>query len=99
MALASQDDIGFLKGEPTNSENRCRQNVLFELGAAIQALGNKNCVVIRHTSVVLPSDLSDITFLTYDDIDNRKLKKDLTKQFECWGILKKSNLFFPLSLF
>lgn len=99
VALASQDDIGFHKEIPTKSENRCRQNVLFELGAAIQALGNKNCAVIRHSSVVFPSDLGDITYIAYNSVNESAIKEDLTKQFEYWGILRKPNPFFPMSLF
>lgn len=88
IALASQDDVGYLKTEPQNSENRCRQNVLFELGSALVALDNEHCSVIRHSSVVLPSDLGDITYITYNDFGENALSDELKKLFEYWNILK-----------
>lgn len=66
-----KDDTAIIKGKDYNV---VRDNVLFELGLFIGALGLENCFVLIPKSVEnnfrLPTDLSGITLSFYDDQEN-----------------------------
>ena len=68
----SPDDIGGLAGQ-TAIELRARQNVIFELGFFIGALG-RGCVAILHKKgAAFPSDLFGVCYIDFDESGGWKL--------------------------
>lgn len=58
------DDVAIIRDEPTRV---VRDNVLFELGLFIGALGKERCYIVRprHVDMHLPSDLLGVTHVDY----------------------------------
>src|SRR6266704_784967 len=56
VVLLTGDDYGGIKGSP-ESNARARQNVVFELGFFIGALGRSRVAVLYEETVELPSDM------------------------------------------
>lgn len=79
VALASADDA-------LESTVQCRQNVIFELGCAIESLGEDHCLLVLDPAVTLPSDLSDVMYIGYNPLDHKEAVKLFLKQLESWGI-------------
>ncbi len=65
IVLLTADDYGGIKGSP-ESNARARQNVVFELGFFIGALGRSRVAVLYEETVELPSDMNGILYTTLD---------------------------------
>src|SRR6266704_2091445 len=65
IVLLTGDDYGGIKGSP-ESNARARQNVVFELGFFIGALGRSRVAVLYEETVELPSDMNGILYTTLD---------------------------------
>jgi len=63
--LLTADDYGGIKGSP-ESNARARQNVVFEPGFFIGALGRSRVAVLYEETVELPSDMNGILYTTLD---------------------------------
>lgn len=50
-----------------NTEFVPRDNVIFEMGLSVGALGMENTIIIQTSSVSIPSDLAGLTVLLYSD--------------------------------
>ncbi|MFN0055833.1 MAG: TIR domain-containing protein [Planctomycetales bacterium] len=71
VLILSDDDIGISRG----SERRVpRDNVLFELGLFIGAVGRDRTFMIASAEAKLPSDLAGVTVLTLDERKGRSLQ-------------------------
>lgn len=62
VALWTADDEGRSKKE-TVYKDRSRQNVIFETGFFIGAIGRKNVVILYEQNVEIPSDYSGVVFI------------------------------------
>lgn len=68
--LFSADDRIWYRGDATDSP---RDNVVFEYGVFVAALGKDRTLILRDSTVKLPSDISTITYLpTSEDIETLK---------------------------
>jgi predicted nucleotide-binding protein len=74
VILLTGDDAGGLSvsGDPPLSP-RARQNVVFELGFFVGALGRNRVAVLYQEGVELPSDLSGLLYIKLDDHGGWKL--------------------------
>ena len=77
IALWTADDIGKAKAA-TDNQNRARQNVVFETGFFIGALGRQNVIVLVEDGVEIPSDYSGVIFISLSG----NWKDDLRKEIE-----------------
>ncbi len=85
IVLATPDDIGYRCGEEYEKKFRARQNVILELGILIGKLNRKKvAILIKKTNdFELPSDISGIRYLSYQDSVlevSKKLAKELNQQ-------------------
>jgi predicted nucleotide-binding protein len=69
IVLMTADDHGAKVGEPTRP--RARQNVVFELGFFIGALGPERVVAMLKGDVERPSDFEGVVYISLDDSDWR----------------------------
>ena len=78
VILLTADDVGGLAPVPQEDEQdadrsepdldpRARQNVVFEMGFFISALGRPNVVVLHEEGVELPSDISGVLYTPLDE--------------------------------
>jgi predicted nucleotide-binding protein len=65
IVLLTKDDQGSVAGS-TELSGRARQNVVFELGFFIGALGRSRVAVLYEEDVELPSDMNGILYTTLD---------------------------------
>lgn len=77
VALWTADDVGRAKSE-TDYLSRARQNVVFETGFFIGALGRQNVIVLVEKEVEIPSDYSGVIFISLSG----NWKDDLRKEIE-----------------
>ncbi len=77
VALWTTDDIGKAKTE-TDYHDRARQNVIFETGFFIGALGRQNVIVLVEQGVEITSDFSGVVFISLSG----NWKDDLRKEIE-----------------
>ena len=62
------DDIGYAKSEKeTNTQPRARQNVVFEMGMLIAAIGRKNVAILKKGHIEVPSDAQGILYIAFND--------------------------------
>ena len=79
VVLISPDDAG---GPASGQQNpRARQNVVFELGFFIGALGPENVAAIVKGSVEIPTDYEGVAFIPYE-----RWKIDLAKELDEAGL-------------
>lgn len=81
VALWTADDDGKGKKE-SNLEDRARQNVIFETGFFIGALGRKNVVVLYENGVEIPSDYSGVIFIRLADNWKDDLRREVDAIYE-----------------
>ena len=65
IVLLTPDDVGGLKG--ATPQPRARQNVVFELGFFIAALGSHRVAAIMDGEIEKPSDYDGVAYITRDD--------------------------------
>jgi len=76
VALWTADDVGKANNE-TDLKARARQNVIFETGFFIGALGRENVVVLHEASVDIPSDYSGVIFIRLTGNWKDDLRKEI----------------------
>ena len=75
IALLTPDDVGALKGEADDQlKPRARQNVIFELGYFMRALGRKKVCLLLKGELENPSDLDGILYVPMDSPNGWKLE-------------------------
>jgi predicted nucleotide-binding protein len=84
IVLATADDVGRAKSAK-DSISRARQNVVFELGYFIGALGRSRVVVLHDEDVELPSNMSEVLYIPMDDHGAWKL--DLAKEMRAASLV------------
>jgi predicted nucleotide-binding protein len=92
VVLFSADDMAYSKhGSPDNAHYRARQNVIFELGFFIGALGRERVVVLHEADVIIeiPSDYSGVLYIPYDK--KGAWKTDLFRELNACGIPVDAN--------
>ncbi len=68
IVLMTPDDVGYAKNEgPNAAQPRARQNVVFEMGMLISALGRSNVVILKKGHLEAPSDAQGILYLGFND--------------------------------
>jgi predicted nucleotide-binding protein len=65
IMVFGEDDEVWYRGEIKNSQ--VRDNVIFEHGLFMGALGKENAIVIRIGTSKMASDLAGITYIPFDD--------------------------------
>lgn len=83
VVLLTGDDDGGVRG-PGERRPRARQNVVFELGFFIGALGRSKVAVLYEDGVELPSDMSGVLYTPLDAGGAWKLA--LAKEFQAVGL-------------
>lgn len=80
IILLTPDDIGFLKGKESESEERARQNVVLELGYFLGKLGRERVCILLKGSTNIPNDFSGVLYIPMDSAG--KWKYDLAKEMQ-----------------
>jgi len=70
--LYTEDDLGRLPGETEKA--RARQNVVFEHGLLIGLLGRERTCALVKGAVEIPSDLSGVIHVTFNNLNDEALK-------------------------
>ena len=74
IALLTPDDVGALKGEVGDQfKPRARQNVIFELGYFIKALGREKVCLLLKGEIENPSDLDGILYVSMNSPNGWRL--------------------------
>ncbi len=76
-----QDDEGKSKTE-ADLKNRARQNVIFETGFFIGAIGRQNVIVLYEDGVDIPSDYSGVIFIRLADNWKDELRREVDAIYE-----------------
>lgn len=85
VVLLTADDIGGAKGTNANDlTSRARQNVLFELGYFIGALGRDRVCALHQTGVEILSDYTGVLYVTLDAADAWRLQ--LAREMKAVGL-------------
>jgi predicted nucleotide-binding protein len=67
VILLTGDDVAQLVSDDAQAERRARQNVVFEFGFFVGALGRPRVAVLYEAGVTLPSDLEGLVYIVYDE--------------------------------
>lgn len=67
VAILTPDDIGALASDSDANKTRARQNVIFEIGYFAGKMGRENIALLNKGTEELPSDLSGMVYIPYDD--------------------------------
>jgi predicted nucleotide-binding protein len=95
VILLTADDVGGLAPVPRDEDDateeieaelnpRARQNVVFEMGFFVSALGRPNVVVLHEEGVELPSDMSGVLYTPLDE--HGAWKNQLAREIRAAGI-------------
>lgn len=87
IVLMTPDDYGKSKNDPEGKdlEPRARQNVVLELGILIGAVGRENIIVLKKGHLELPSDISGLLYIEFND-SVREKSNDLLQAIRNKGI-------------
>ena len=79
VVLFTPDDVGGPADESASMRPRPRQNVVYELGFFSAKLGHRNVCVLYSDGVEIPSDLSGVIFIPFDNSGawNLRLAKEM----------------------
>jgi predicted nucleotide-binding protein len=67
VVVLTADDLGKLAGdEESPLDRRARQNVVFELGFFVGALGRNRVAILYEEGVTLPSDIDGLVYIPLD---------------------------------
>lgn len=80
IILLTPDDIGFVKGKESESEERARQNVVLELGYFLGKLGRERVCMLLKGDTNIPNDFSGVLYISMDNAG--KWKYDLAKEMQ-----------------
>ena len=92
IVLLSSDDIGYSKEyKEENRKYRARQNVVFEMGYFIGAMGRRRVIALfeKKDNFELPSDYNGVVYLQYDK--NGKWQFELIKELKAANYQVDSN--------
>lgn len=68
IVLMTPDDFGYSKADgPEKAQPRARQNVVFEMGMLIAALGRPNVAILQKGFLEAPSDAQGILYIPFND--------------------------------
>lgn len=81
IALWTADDVGKAKSEP-DLHDRARQNVIFETGFFIGALGRENVIILYEDGIEIPSDYSGVIFIRLDGNWKDDLRKEIAAIYQ-----------------
>jgi predicted nucleotide-binding protein len=83
VVLMTPDDVGGAPGPAADHlRPRARQNVVFELGFFIGALGPEHVAALVKGNIERPSDFDGVVYIS---LDNGSWKTDLTRELEAAG--------------
>lgn len=82
IVLMTGDDEGSLRGEAPRP--RARQNVIFEYGFFVAALGRKCIAVLYEEGVEIPGDVQGVSWISYSADGNWPLR--LARELDAAGI-------------
>jgi hypothetical protein len=74
VVLLTPDDVGSAAFEPQALMPRARQNVIFELGFFVAALGRRRVCALYKGGVELPTDYTGVVYTPMDPADGWQLK-------------------------
>jgi predicted nucleotide-binding protein len=84
VVLLTPDDTASSKKKPTETHDRARQNVVFELGFFIGKLGRANVCPLLKGDVEQPSDYDGVAYVKMDPGDGWKLS--LAREIKAAGL-------------
>lgn len=90
IILLTPDDVGFVKGNEEQIEERARQNVVLELGYFVGKLSREKVCLLLKGNTIIPNDFSGVVYVTMDDAG--KWKYDLAKEMQEAGFSIDLNL-------
>ena len=64
--MLTSDDVGEAKDKQDNLKPRARQNVIFEMGYFVGALGRDSVCVMSTEEVEIPSDFAGVQYIRLD---------------------------------
>ena len=68
IVLMTPDDYGYKKTEDNEQRQpRVRQNVILEMGMVMASLGRDKMVILKKGNLELPSDVSGVIYLEFND--------------------------------
>ncbi|MFJ2318164.1 TIR domain-containing protein [Glutamicibacter sp. NPDC087661] len=88
VVLMTGDDLGRSRSN-TDEKPRARQNVIFELGYALAALGRGNVTALYEPGVEMPSDFAGVVYIPFDE--NGMWKQSLIREFRGAGLNVDAN--------
>lgn len=89
VVLATADDVGRSKGVDTDSP-RARQNVVFEWGFFVGALGRQKVAVLYEQGVELPSDILGVAYIQLTS--GTDWKYELAREMRSAGVPADTNM-------
>ena len=89
IVLLTPDDVGSSVKDTANLKPRARQNVIFELGYFLKAVGRPKVCILYKEGVELPSDIHGILYVHMDDAGEWRQK--VIKEMEAVGLLIDAN--------
>jgi len=84
VVLLTPDDMGSLASDETSTKPRARQNVVFELGLFVGALGRERVCALHKGNIELPSDFNGVLYVPMDD--NGGWKRSLVREMRQAGL-------------
>lgn len=88
IVIMTGDDRGRAQRE-SEEKPRARQNVIFELGYALAALGRNNVAALYEPGVEMPSDFSGVAYIALDE--GGIWKQSLLKELRGAGLTVDAN--------
>ena len=84
IVLATPDDEGYRKGAPNEKMDRCRQNVVLELGMLLTRLGrDRIAILLQHPKdTERPSDIQGLLYIPFEDKLEPEASKLLAREVE-----------------
>ncbi|MDD5303844.1 MAG: nucleotide-binding protein [Elusimicrobia bacterium] len=90
VALLTPDDVGGLAEKKTDLTPRARQNVIFEFGYFVGALGRRNVCALTRGNVEIPSDYAGVVYIPFDAAGAWKM--NLVRELKASGYEVDANL-------
>ncbi|HEY2293339.1 MAG TPA: nucleotide-binding protein, partial [Thermoanaerobaculia bacterium] len=87
IILLTPDDVGARRGKALKLQPRARQNVIFELGFFVGALGRKRVSVLSRQekkSIEIPSDYEGVQYISMDT--SERWHQELAREIRQAGI-------------
>ena len=92
IVLLTPDDVGAAKDKRDNLNPRARQNVIFEMGYFVGALGRCRVCAMSTEEVEIPSDFAGVQYIHLDP--HGGWKEDLEKEMKAAGLpVEKKEVF------